>query len=91
MQLRLLSLVTNNSGSRNRSGGLSVSLTSPDGYVIGGRAGGMLIAASPVQVTPIPLLVFMVMPSNSLQKFLDDKIMSKCALGGCIFNFKSKN
>ncbi|XWS77053.1 hypothetical protein CRYUN_Cryun01aG0229600 [Craigia yunnanensis] len=43
-------LLTNNSGSRNRTGGLSVSLASPDGRVIGGGVGGMLIAASPVQV-----------------------------------------
>ncbi|OAY62312.1 AT-hook motif nuclear-localized protein 9 [Manihot esculenta] len=43
-------LVTNNGGSRNRTGGLSVSLASPDGRVIGGGIGGMLIAASPVQV-----------------------------------------
>ncbi|KAF2315319.1 hypothetical protein GH714_038822 [Hevea brasiliensis] len=43
-------LVTNNAGSRNRTGGLSVSLASPDGRVIGGGVGGMLIAASPVQV-----------------------------------------
>lgn len=35
---------------RNRSGGLSISLASPDGHVIGGGVGGMLTAASPVQV-----------------------------------------
>ncbi|KAF9668944.1 hypothetical protein SADUNF_Sadunf14G0056100 [Salix dunnii] len=43
-------LFTNESGTRNRSGGLSVSLASPDGRVIGGGIGGVLIAASPVQV-----------------------------------------
>ncbi|KAK2650326.1 hypothetical protein Ddye_017815 [Dipteronia dyeriana] len=43
-------LLTSNGGSRNRSGGLSVSLASPDGRVIGGGVGGMLIAASNVQV-----------------------------------------
>lgn len=43
-------LVTDGDGSRTRSGGLSVSLASPDGRVIGGGVGGMLIAASPVQV-----------------------------------------
>ncbi|XVF73218.1 hypothetical protein PTKIN_Ptkin12aG0183800 [Pterospermum kingtungense] len=43
-------LLTSDSGSRNRTGGLSVSLASPDGRVIGGGVGGMLIAASPVQV-----------------------------------------
>ncbi|XP_077223523.1 AT-hook motif nuclear-localized protein 11-like [Tasmannia lanceolata] len=43
-------LLTDNSGSRSRTGGLSVSLSSPDGRVIGGGVGGMLIAATPVQV-----------------------------------------
>lgn len=43
-------LPANSGGSRNRTGGLSVSLASPDGRVIGGGVGGMLIAASPVQV-----------------------------------------
>uniref|UniRef100_A0A7N0T2F1 AT-hook motif nuclear-localized protein n=1 Tax=Kalanchoe fedtschenkoi TaxID=63787 RepID=A0A7N0T2F1_KALFE len=43
-------LLTDIDGSRKRSGGLSVSLASPDGRVIGGGVGGMLIAASPVQV-----------------------------------------
>ncbi|KAL5565645.1 hypothetical protein UlMin_028809 [Ulmus minor] len=43
-------LVTDIGGTRNRSGGLSVSLASPDGRVIGGGVGGVLIAASPVQV-----------------------------------------
>uniref|UniRef100_A0A5B7BZJ9 AT-hook motif nuclear-localized protein n=1 Tax=Davidia involucrata TaxID=16924 RepID=A0A5B7BZJ9_DAVIN len=43
-------LVAESGGPRNRTGGLSVSLCSPDGHVIGGGVGGMLIAASPVQV-----------------------------------------
>lgn len=43
-------LMTDEGGSRGRSGGLSVSLSSPDGRVIGGGVGGVLIAASPVQV-----------------------------------------
>ncbi|KAL3536829.1 hypothetical protein ACH5RR_000195 [Cinchona calisaya] len=43
-------LISANSGSHNRIGGLSVSLASPDGRVIGGGVGGVLIAASPVQV-----------------------------------------
>ncbi|MED6217082.1 hypothetical protein PIB30_014541 [Stylosanthes scabra] len=43
-------LLTDNAGSRNRSGGLTVSLASPDGRVIGGGVGGVLIASSPVQV-----------------------------------------
>ncbi|KAJ4951068.1 hypothetical protein NE237_027900 [Protea cynaroides] len=43
-------MLTDNGGSRSRTGGLSISLSSPDGRVIGGGVGGMLIAASPVQV-----------------------------------------
>nr|DAD47402.1 TPA_asm: hypothetical protein HUJ06_017339 [Nelumbo nucifera] len=43
-------MLTDNGGSRSRTGGLSVSLSSPDGRVIGGGVGGMLIAATPVQV-----------------------------------------
>ncbi|KAL6126143.1 hypothetical protein ACLB2K_074194 [Fragaria x ananassa] len=43
-------LLTESDGSRNRTGGLSVSLASPDGRVVGGGVGGMLIAAGPVQV-----------------------------------------
>ncbi|KAJ4824905.1 hypothetical protein Tsubulata_007218 [Turnera subulata] len=43
-------LLSNNGGPRHRTGGLSVSLASPDGRVIGGGVGGMLIAATPVQV-----------------------------------------
>ncbi|CAN1747991.1 AT-hook motif nuclear-localized protein 1 [Linum perenne] len=37
-------------GTRSRSGGMSVSLASPDGRVVGGGIAGLLIAASPVQV-----------------------------------------
>ncbi|GFZ01409.1 AT hook motif DNA-binding family protein [Actinidia rufa] len=43
-------LVAESGGPRIRTGGLSVSLCSPDGHVIGGGVGGMLMAGSPVQV-----------------------------------------
>ncbi|XP_008775340.1 AT-hook motif nuclear-localized protein 9-like [Phoenix dactylifera] len=43
-------MLTDDGGSRSRSGGLSISLSSPDGRVIGGGVGGLLIAATPVQV-----------------------------------------
>ncbi|KAH1106942.1 hypothetical protein J1N35_010710 [Gossypium stocksii] len=43
-------LLISNNGSCSRSGALSVSLATPDGRVIGGGVGGMLVAASPVQV-----------------------------------------
>ncbi|XP_022770290.1 AT-hook motif nuclear-localized protein 1-like [Durio zibethinus] len=41
---------TETQGTRSRSGGMSVSLASPDGRVIGGGVAGLLVAASPVQV-----------------------------------------
>ncbi|XP_071693228.1 AT-hook motif nuclear-localized protein 1-like [Rutidosis leptorrhynchoides] len=37
-------------GTRNRSGGMSVSLASPDGRVVGGSVAGLLVAATPVQI-----------------------------------------
>ncbi|XP_076954122.1 AT-hook motif nuclear-localized protein 1-like [Bidens hawaiensis] len=37
-------------GIRNRSGGMTVSLASPDGRVVGGSVSGLLVAASPVQI-----------------------------------------
>lgn len=37
-------------GTRSRSGGMSISLASPDGRVFGGGVDGLLVAASPVQV-----------------------------------------
>ncbi|KAJ7944911.1 AT-hook motif nuclear-localized protein [Quillaja saponaria] len=42
-------LVAEDGGPSNRTGGVSVSLSSPDGHVIGGAV-AMLIAASPVEV-----------------------------------------
>ncbi|KAK3001474.1 hypothetical protein RJ639_021870 [Escallonia herrerae] len=41
---------TESGGIRNRSGGMSVSLASPDGRVVGGGVAGLLVAASPVQI-----------------------------------------
>lgn len=43
-------LVSESSGQRSRTGGLSVSLAGPDGHVMGGGVAGLLIAATPVQV-----------------------------------------
>ncbi|KAK4740687.1 hypothetical protein SAY87_024275 [Trapa incisa] len=37
-------------GTMSRSGGMSISLAGPDGRVLGGGLGGLLIAAGPVQV-----------------------------------------
>ncbi|KAJ8543550.1 hypothetical protein K7X08_006073 [Anisodus acutangulus] len=41
---------TETGGMRNRSGGISVSLASLDGRVIGGGVSGLLVAAGPVQI-----------------------------------------
>ncbi|GMH09397.1 hypothetical protein Nepgr_011238 [Nepenthes gracilis] len=43
-------LVAETGGSDNRTGGVNVALSSPDGHVIGGALGGRLIASRPVQV-----------------------------------------
>lgn len=43
--------ITEVGGVLNRSGGLSVSLAGPDGRVIGGGLAGLLIAATPIQVS----------------------------------------
>ncbi|QHO54514.1 AT-hook motif nuclear-localized protein [Arachis hypogaea] len=50
---------TDNQGTRSRTGGMSVSLASPDGRVVGGGVAGLLVAASPVQV-----VVGSFLPSN---------------------------
>ncbi|KAE8713186.1 AT-hook motif nuclear-localized protein 3 [Hibiscus syriacus] len=41
---------SDNGGTKNRTGGLSVSLAGPDGRVIGGALAGTLLAASPIQI-----------------------------------------
>ncbi|KAL2235380.1 UNVERIFIED_CONTAM: AT-hook motif nuclear-localized protein 5, partial [Sesamum indicum] len=43
-------LLAESGGPRNRTGGISISVCSPDGHMIGGAIGGKLIAANPVQV-----------------------------------------
>ncbi|KAM0046169.1 putative AT-hook motif nuclear-localized protein [Helianthus debilis subsp. tardiflorus] len=43
-------LLSENSGSQGRTGGLSISVCSADGNVIGGAIGGRLVASSSVQV-----------------------------------------
>lgn len=50
---------TENGGTRSRSGGMSVSLASPDGRVVGGGVAGLLVAASPVQVSPFQQSLWM--------------------------------
>ncbi|CDY65097.1 BnaAnng20150D [Brassica napus] len=46
------SFITSETGGiRSRAGGISVSLSGPDGHVFGGGLSGLLLAAGPVQVT----------------------------------------
>lgn len=62
-------MLTDDGGSRSRTGGLSVSLSSPDGRVIGGGVGGMLIAATPVQV--LALFLFALPLVSSIETIID--------------------
>ena len=57
---------TENSGARSRSGGMSVSLASPDGRVVGGGVAGLLVAASPVQVLLLITFHKNLMPMDSI-------------------------
>ncbi|CAK8560996.1 unnamed protein product [Lathyrus sativus] len=59
---------TDNQGTRSRAGGMSVSLASPDGRVVGGGVAGVLIAATPVQV-----VVGSFLPSGQEQKLKKPK------------------
>ncbi|XP_051129470.1 AT-hook motif nuclear-localized protein 9-like [Andrographis paniculata] len=43
-------LLAEDGGPHNRTGGISISVCSPDGHMLGGAIGGRLIAANPVQV-----------------------------------------
>lgn len=45
-------LLTESDGSRTKSGGLTITLSGPDGRVLGGILGGVLIASTSVQVRP---------------------------------------
>lgn len=54
---------TETQGTRSRSGGMSVSLASPDGRVVGGGVAGLLVAASPVQV-----VVGSFLPTNQVEQ-----------------------
>ncbi|GMH17235.1 hypothetical protein Nepgr_019076 [Nepenthes gracilis] len=50
-------------GARYRAGGLSVSLSSPNGQVVGGCIAGLMVAAAPVQI-----VVGSFLPSNLLEQ-----------------------
>lgn len=66
-------------GTRSRTGGMSVSLASPDGRVVGGGVAGLLVAASPVQVFVSQLTVFRYFGPPKIRNFLKpEKINSLC-------------
>lgn len=44
-------------GTKSRSGGMSVSLSSPDGRIVGGGVAGLLVAATPIQVCDLFLYI----------------------------------
>lgn len=44
-------MLTEVAGQKSRTGGLSVALAGPDGHVLGGSVAGLLVAASPAQVS----------------------------------------
>lgn len=56
-------LLTENGGTRSRTGGLSVALAGSDGRVLGGGVAGMLMAAGPVQVLQNQLIILFHTPS----------------------------
>lgn len=65
-------MVTEVGGQRSRTGGLSVSLSGPDGRVLGGNVSGLLTAASAVQVYLFTFLV------NTLNRFFNSFQMLIC-------------
>ncbi|XP_058104672.1 AT-hook motif nuclear-localized protein 1 [Magnolia sinica] len=76
-----------NGGTRSRTGGMSVSLASPDGRVVGGGVAGLLVAASPVQV-----VVGHFLPNNQQeQKPKKPKIESTSATPTSPFTISSAN
>ncbi|KAK6137494.1 hypothetical protein DH2020_028747 [Rehmannia glutinosa] len=57
-------LVSESGGPRNRTGGISISVCSPDGHIIGGAIGGKLIAANSVQVVACSFVYGGTKPKN---------------------------
>ncbi|KAL8556843.1 hypothetical protein ACS0TY_004350 [Phlomoides rotata] len=66
-------LVAENGGPRNRTGGISISVCSPDGHIIGGAIGGRLIAASPVQVVACSFVYGSTKPKKPESETKDEK------------------
>lgn len=60
--------LSENGGARSRTGGLSISLAGPDGRVVGGGVAGLLLAASPIQVSIhlFHLVILVLLPALSI-------------------------
>lgn len=69
-------MVSEDGGPRSRTGGVSVSLSSPDGHVVGGGV-AMLTAASPVQVFSLPLWIYL----SSLDKIKRTQALQEIVWG----------
>ncbi|CAI9280244.1 unnamed protein product [Lactuca saligna] len=64
-------MVCESDGQRSRTGGLSVSLSGPNGRVLGGNVAGLLTAASPVQ-----MIVGSFVPASQKQRKIEAKIVN---------------
>ncbi|XP_052622842.1 AT-hook motif nuclear-localized protein 10-like [Lactuca sativa] len=64
-------MVCESDGQRSRTGGLSVSLSGPDGRVLGGNVAGLFTAASPVQ-----MIVGSFVPASQKQRKTEAKIVN---------------
>lgn len=82
-------LLVENNGHRSRTGGLSVTLSAPDGHVLGGCVAGLLIAASPVQVLSLFLFLIFITHyvdahKNNVMIHLDKISKSQIVVGSFI-------
>ncbi|KAG6391118.1 hypothetical protein SASPL_148869 [Salvia splendens] len=65
-------LVAESGGPRNRTGGISISVCSPDGHIIGGAIGGRLVAANPVQVVACSFVYGGTKPKGKVESAAED-------------------
>ncbi|KAI3468744.1 hypothetical protein Pfo_025407 [Paulownia fortunei] len=66
-------LLAESGGPRNRTGGISISVCSPDGHIIGGAIGGRLTAANPVQVVACSFVYGGTKPKNNAESGTKDE------------------
>ncbi|KAI3453704.1 hypothetical protein Pfo_010367 [Paulownia fortunei] len=68
-------LLAESGGPRNRTGGISISVCSPDGHMIGGAIGGRLTAANPVQVVACSFVYGGTKAKNKAESGTDEKYL----------------